>query len=183
MEWAREGISGAYRFTPAKFYRREYKIIDMIHHSAGRPQLAFSVVPMQASHLTDISSWSGIEYTGGGVHSYVMTMNQHPVFCIQLMRIGGEEGNTGGVQRQLHLLFSPHIRQNGRLLLLAWQAASTFVFLRLNLSRVRVTVEADCGEENEVLRTLGYRLIEARHRLGGSRHVYDCTRESFCVVM
>lgn len=183
----------------------------MVKHSSKKPQLVFALIPLQPSHLLEVAAWASIAgireegrsneeilrerlyavfrrhyrplWHSGEVSSYVMTVNRRPVFCLSLLRMGRPGETEKGGELYLYMLCSPPLRRNARLLLLAWQAASTFVFLRLGPERVQVAVDEDSAEENEALVTLGYRLIEISQELGGKKNVYVCDRGEYKLVM
>lgn len=122
---------------------------------------------------------------GKRFQSHVMTVNRVPVFCATWLHGGSSvwKLRLAGVEAHLYLLCRPEVARNSRLLLMAWYAATVHTFLKMEFSRVRAAVLADRREENEVLRLLGYRLLETAVGPDGRINVYVCGEKDLQMVM
>jgi len=170
----------------------------MVKHRAGKPRRVFALEPLQASHLEEIAGWIGGGdiyeefrrlyrplWHSGDVDSFVMTVNRVPVFCISLLRMDPPSSRMQGMQREAHMymLCRPLVRASERLLMLAWQAATVYAFIRLGFSRVQTAIDADEMEENEALLMLGYRQVETITEISGKMHLYACEEKDLRMVM
>ena len=88
-----------------------------------------------------------------------------------------------GCGNQLFLLYPPSVRANSRKLLLAWHAATVFVFLRCGLEQVQVAVPESETSESEALLMMGYRLVETTTEGLETTYLYLCKREEFTPVV
>ncbi len=181
----------------------------MAKHLKKRPRWIFRLQRLKTSHLEEMSDWViGRDLHNGDswkevyktfrnyyhhlwhsrwIRSWVMTINRRPVFCFTLTRVVGQGKakiqQESGCDYQLFLLPSPRILQNDHKLMLAWHAASIYVFFKLGLTKVQVTLDASREEENDALVMLGYLLAETSTDSAGSTNLYVCTRDDFKLVL
>ena len=181
----------------------------MVKHWSGNPRRVFSMMSLKPSHLEEIVNWFGTGepnkdedallarmytefrrqyrplWNSGDIETLVMTVNRVPVFCVNFLRLVEPGGSlpAGGSAAHIYLLSCPQVRGSGRLLLLAWQAATVHAFLRMGLSVVQAAVDAENTEENEALLTLGYKWEESVSETAGRMNVYRCRKEEMKVVM
>ena len=137
--------------------------------------------------------------------TWVMTIHSRPAFCLTLTTAEGQPaprlpGHSAfrstpgpldvqplrpesGCANQLYLLYPPSVRANSRKLLLAWHAATVFIFLRCGLEQVQVAVPASETSESEALLMMGYRLVETTTEGPETTYLYLCKREEFTPVV
>jgi hypothetical protein len=184
----------------------------MIKLSTEGPRRTFAFEPLKPVHLEELSSWLtsiGVELSDtldeetmrsrlhtafrrqfrplwchNEMETRVMTMNRVPVFCVSLLRMRiSELADKDQSLAHMYLLCRPQVRESGRLLTLAWQAATVFAFLRLGCTQVQVAVDAREPAENEALLMLGYSLVESVRESAGKMNVYVCGQEDMRIVM
>jgi hypothetical protein len=134
-----------------------------------------------------------------------MTIHSRPAFCLTLTTAEGQPaprlpGHSAfrstpgpldvqslrpesGCANQLYLLYPPSVRASSRKLLLAWHAATVFIFLRCGLEQVQVAVPASETSESEALLMMGYRLVETTTEGPETTYLYLCKREEFTPVV
>jgi hypothetical protein len=181
----------------------------MVKRSGKGPERIFIFRPLRVSDLSRISAWVsqmnpqhrlGRKKIAGAFNrhyydlwhsrwarTWVMTIRSRPAFCLTLCTSTGiKEGEPrpeSGCGNQLFLLPSRSIGQSNRRLLLAWQAATVFVFLKVGLRQVQVAVPVSQNIEGEALLTLGYRLIETTTEGPEATCLYLCRQEEFTPVL
>ena len=180
----------------------------MIKLSTEGPRRTFAFEPLKSIHLEELSSWhapigAGLRdaldeemmlsrlhtafkrqfcplWCDNEMATRVMTMNRVPVFCVSLLQMRSPE--RAGLAH-MYILCRPQVRESGRLLMLAWQAATVYAFLRMRCSQVQVAVDAGESAENEALVMLGYSLVESVRESAGKMNVYVCGQEDMRMVM
>jgi len=185
----------------------------MVKHRRDKPRRVFAFEPLRVVHLEEILSWIWAGGPGkdeapdeqalfnrmyaefrrqyrplwhsGTVDSFVMTVNRVPVFCVSLLRMDPPAARMQGARGEAHLylIFRPQVRASERLLVLAWQAATVYAFLRMGFSRVQTAIDADAVEENEALLMLGYRQVETISEISGKMNLYSCGEFDLRMVM
>ena len=130
----------------------------MVKHSGKRPDHIFLFRPLRLYDINRISAWVnqmnpryrfGKEKITGAFNrhyrdiwqsrwsrTWVMTIRGRLAFCLTLCTglLHQKEGAPrpeSGCDNQLYLLSSPQIRRSNRRLLLAWQAATVYIFLKM----------------------------------------------------
>ena len=184
----------------------------MIKLSTEGPRRSFAFEALKPTHLDELSNWLTSIGAGphdtmdeetmrcrlhtafrrqfrplwchNEMETRVMTMNRVPVFCVSLLRMRiSELADKEQSLAHLYLLCRPQVRESGRLLTLAWQAATVYAFLRMGHTRVQVAVDANESAENEALLMLGYSLVESVRESAGKMNVYVCGQEDMRIVM
>lgn len=161
------------------------EIIGWLDEGVARSRCKEDALVVTERMHTALLHQYGPRCQGKKFQSHVMMVNRVPVFCATWLHGASSvwKLRLAGSEAHMYLLCRPEVARNSRLLLLAWQAATVHTFLKMEFSRVRTAVLADRREENEVLRLLGYRLMETAVGPDGRINVYICKAKDLQIVM
>jgi hypothetical protein len=155
---------------PYAFFRQVIEsdlpyIAQCLGAGAGLPYAAWGAI-LQSLRLQFYDAEDGWK-----PYAWVMVIEGRPVFLLE------------SIDDQLFFTGPPSWADHSRRMMLAWQAALIYFFLRLGRDVVNVAVQAHRATEVKALQRLGCRKTGAFTDRSGTYFRLSCRREEFCPVI